>query len=231
MNLLHLRATGRTTRMIEHAKQLDREGRAVYILADNTREVHRIEILLGREKGGIKVETPETVGNLDWTTMRLRNGHPNHVVLVDNHTIEDRFSRVIQMLHAYDVPTSAAIKREFKAQRKALKKSKDAMLLYTRSFSTGFPSSNVIVQAQNEALAAIEKVQPNKKAGEAPPRVRRLARNMVRPREKGKSLPALVRREVGKRVLRNWREAFEAAGREHGKTDEGSSTAKYANKT
>jgi hypothetical protein len=44
----HLRQTGRTTRMLEHAKNLDEEGRAVYVIADNLRDARRFEIILGQ---------------------------------------------------------------------------------------------------------------------------------------------------------------------------------------
>lgn len=99
-----LRQTGRTTRMLEHAKKLSSEGRAVYVVADNQREVQRLTIELGEGKHGIKVETPESLGNLDWKTMTLRGAHPNCVVLCDHHTIEDRFGAIVRMLHAYDAP-------------------------------------------------------------------------------------------------------------------------------
>ena len=99
-----LRATGRTTRMLEHAKKLAREGRAVYVIADNTRDARRLQMLCGEPTLGIKFETPPTIGNLDWEHMQLRGAHPNCVVLVDHYAIEDRFARVLAMLHAYDEP-------------------------------------------------------------------------------------------------------------------------------
>ena len=96
------RASGRTTRMLAHAKKLRAEGRAVYVLADNQREVNRLTIQLGADNHGIKVETPESLGNLDWQRMTLKGAHPNCVVLVDHHAIEDRFGEILRMLHAYD---------------------------------------------------------------------------------------------------------------------------------
>jgi hypothetical protein len=99
-----LRGTGRTTRMLEHAKKLARAGRAVYVIADNTRDMRRLEILCGEPNLGIKFETHDSPGNLVWEEMRLRGTHPNCVVLVDHHAIEDRFARVLEMLHAYDEP-------------------------------------------------------------------------------------------------------------------------------
>ena len=88
--------------MLAHAKELSTEGRAVYIVADNRRDAQKIEILLGDGDHGVKVETPESLGGLDWSNLTLRGAHPNCVVLVDHHTIEDKFSAVLKMLHNYD---------------------------------------------------------------------------------------------------------------------------------
>lgn len=99
-----MRNTGRTTRMLKHAKQLAAEGRAVYIVVDNSRERNRLFLELGKDNKGIDIETPETLGNLDWQTMTLRGAHPNCIVLADHHAIEDRFGAIVSMLHAYDAP-------------------------------------------------------------------------------------------------------------------------------
>ena len=103
-----LRRTGRTTRMLEHAKQLALAGRAVYVVADNERDSRRMEIecfKTGEPNLGIKFEVPGSLGNFVWEEMRLRGAHPNCVVLVDHHAIEDKFARALEMLHAYDEPT------------------------------------------------------------------------------------------------------------------------------
>lgn len=99
-----LRRTGRTTRMLEHAKKLAREGRAVYVIADNAMDMRRLEAECNEPSLGIKFETPHSPGNFDWETMRLIGAHPNCVVLVDHHAIEDRYARILEMLHAYDLP-------------------------------------------------------------------------------------------------------------------------------
>ncbi len=104
--LQKLRGMGRTTRLLEHAKKLAREGRAVYVIADNTRDMRRLEILCGEPSLGIKFETPRSLGNFDWEQMRLLGAHPNCVVLVDHHAIEDRFARVLEMLHSCDEPST-----------------------------------------------------------------------------------------------------------------------------
>lgn len=102
--LAHLRRTGRTTRMLNYAKKLAAEGRAVYIIADNTSDARRMEIELGDGDHGIKAETPETLSNFDLVTCRLLGAHPNCVILVDHHVIEDRFRPILEMLHAFDRP-------------------------------------------------------------------------------------------------------------------------------
>lgn len=101
-----LRHTGRTTRMLAHAKKLALEDhRAVYVIADNDRDRRRLEMECfqhGEPNLGIKFETPETLLDFSFKTMTIPNAHPNCVFLVDHRTIEDRFARVLKMLHAYD---------------------------------------------------------------------------------------------------------------------------------
>lgn len=94
--------TGRTTRMIEEARRLAGEGRAVYVVVDPPSE-DRIKKLTSSPRMGIKVETTiRGLGNFDWETMSLRNAHPNCVVLVDHYVIEQRFGAMLDMLHRFD---------------------------------------------------------------------------------------------------------------------------------
>ena len=97
------RQTGRTTRMLEHARELSDHRRAVYVVAANERHAAQLRKQLGDEPHGIKVETEDSLGNLDWQTMTMRNAHPNCVLLVDHYVIESHFGRVIEMLTRYDV--------------------------------------------------------------------------------------------------------------------------------
>lgn len=104
--LRKLAKTGRTTRMLEHAKKLAREGRTVYVIADNTRDMHQMEITCGEPKLGIKFMSVTSVpGYFDWERMRAVGMKEGAIVLVDHHAIEDKFSKVLEMLHAYDSPT------------------------------------------------------------------------------------------------------------------------------
>lgn len=96
------RATGRTTRMLQRAKQLEEQGRAVYIVCANQSEKLRLERELV-DYPSIKLETFDSLGpHLDLETLRLRRGHPNCVVLVDHHAIESRFAALLEELGRYD---------------------------------------------------------------------------------------------------------------------------------
>jgi len=99
--------------MLKHAVNLARAGRAVYVIADNKRDAERLTNLLhemippgvhGPRILGIKVETPDTIGDFNWDSMRTPTAHPNCVFLVDHHAIEDRYAKLLEMLHAYDKP-------------------------------------------------------------------------------------------------------------------------------
>lgn len=96
------RQTGRTTRMLEHARELSKQRRAVYIVAANEQHADMLRRELGDEPHGIEVETEESIGNLDWQTMTMRGAHPNCVLLVDHYAIESRFGRMLEMLTRYD---------------------------------------------------------------------------------------------------------------------------------
>jgi hypothetical protein len=99
-----LRQTGRTTRMLDEAKKLAKDGRAVYVVADSKQQAYYIRKMAGEdgEKLGIKFESIGGLSNFDWDTMRTRGSHPNCVFLLDHFVIEARFSPIIEALHRYD---------------------------------------------------------------------------------------------------------------------------------
>lgn len=107
-NLLFPIQSGRTTRMLEEAIRLASEGRAVYLVFPTLQRCESVKRgkmreLTGRERTpGIKFETPETLTNIDWHTMTLARAHPNCVLLVDHHVIEQRFAAMLKMLHRFD---------------------------------------------------------------------------------------------------------------------------------
>lgn len=100
----HLRATGRTTRMIEKAKELENEGYAVYVLTAT--HAHAGDLLKRLPKNtSIKVENSASVGGLDrldWGRMLMPGMHPNCRVLVDHYAIERYIDPMMEELHRYD---------------------------------------------------------------------------------------------------------------------------------
>ena len=101
-----LRGSGRTTRMLEHAAELAKEGRAVYVVLAS--EGHRkivekmFKSMHGEDTLGVKFEVADMLPELDWNTLTFRGAHPNTVVLVDHFVIERRYSHILDMLHRYD---------------------------------------------------------------------------------------------------------------------------------
>lgn len=101
------RATGRTTRLLRHAIALEKAGHEVVVVADNTMDEHRLRLDLCRlgvdpHNTRIEVATAGRLGpSLDWLTMSVW-GRPQAIVLADHHAIEDHFSVLLDMLHAYD---------------------------------------------------------------------------------------------------------------------------------
>lgn len=89
--------------MVQKAMGLNQSGKAVYIIAANLAEQHRIENLLPEHlRNQIKVETPDAPGNFSWEHMMLIGAHPNCAVLADHFAIECRFAAMLKELHAYD---------------------------------------------------------------------------------------------------------------------------------
>jgi hypothetical protein len=122
------RGTGRTTRMLQEAIREAREGKRVFILADNY--VHSktlFNILIGLRQGEpwfvapfhfrVNVSDPSgqdmdgsitvtTPGQIDfhWDLMRAFTFGPEAVYMVDHFTIESRVNNLLSMLHRWDQP-------------------------------------------------------------------------------------------------------------------------------
>lgn len=97
--LISNRQTGRTTRMLEEARQLSDEGRAVYIMAASSRHANQLResfiSLFGEGPvRGIKFEYPGSTGNFDWSTLRLTSAHPNCVVVADHYAAEQEVAEL-----------------------------------------------------------------------------------------------------------------------------------------
>jgi molybdopterin-guanine dinucleotide biosynthesis protein len=104
------RQTGRTTRMIAHAKALKDAGERVVIIAATRADAWRIEKALGLYNLGsepIVVRTPQTA-QLCFESMTVNPAfdriHPRRkaIVLVDHFAIESYLTKAIAMMHAYD---------------------------------------------------------------------------------------------------------------------------------
>lgn len=103
---LGLRGTGRTTRMIEYAILQAKNGRAVYVLAATESHANYLRRTAGEKASllGVKFGTSESFGNVDWQNMKLKNAHPNCVLIADHYAIESKFRVMLNMLHKYDTP-------------------------------------------------------------------------------------------------------------------------------
>lgn len=98
-----LRGSGRTSRMVEHARKLAADGKRVVIVADNLGHSYQIRIdhqLMTSEH--IQVKAFSQLRDFDWEHMTRRGDAQDVVYLVDHHAIEDRFATVIEMLHRFD---------------------------------------------------------------------------------------------------------------------------------
>jgi hypothetical protein len=98
-----MRQAGRTTRMIKDAIDKTKQGKEVYVLAANTRQLHTLERIACEQikQHKIKFRTVESIRGFDWQTMSIL-GVEDSVVFVDHFAIETTFSRVLEMLHRYD---------------------------------------------------------------------------------------------------------------------------------
>lgn len=99
-----MRRAGRTTRMLADAIEKAKSGRAVYVVCATEDHRRHLQNINGAEAlaVGVKFETAETLGNLNWETMTLEGAHPNCLVIADHYAIEARFAKMLDMLHVYD---------------------------------------------------------------------------------------------------------------------------------
>lgn len=95
-----LRATGRTTRLIEEAKRLQQQGKPVVVVVATGQQVNEVRIKTGDTVRVVHSQSPEW----DWNEMRLY-GHPLEIeYLIDHYAIEKKYSKVLQALHRFDPP-------------------------------------------------------------------------------------------------------------------------------
>ena len=91
-------ATGRTTRMIEYAKEKAAEGRAVYVvfMGRNQCEYWRQQV---DEKLGIKFEVINSLKHFDWDRLRTPGAWPNCLFLVDHYVSYGRIHEMREEIH------------------------------------------------------------------------------------------------------------------------------------
>lgn len=97
------RGSGKTTRMLETAKRLADEGRAVYLVFPSIDQAIHIRKVLS-DYPSIKVETINSLTNLNWESMTLKGAFPNCVVLVDPSVIDFKFNNLLDMYFRFDPP-------------------------------------------------------------------------------------------------------------------------------
>ena len=98
------RRSGRTTRMMEEAKRLDAEGKAVYVVFSTPAECdHWRDFVKGT---GIKLETSGSIGReriVEDVIIkgRLRGQYPNVVTLVDHQCVLHILQRYQPLISAF----------------------------------------------------------------------------------------------------------------------------------
>lgn len=101
------RRTGRTTRMLQYAEKLAKEGKAVYVVCNTVSSANNYKSSFGAAKAqqlGIKFESISNMENsIDWKQMKLINAHENCKLLVDHWVIEQHFGSMLDLLHRFDV--------------------------------------------------------------------------------------------------------------------------------
>ena len=100
------RRTGRTTRMLEEAVRQAKAGRAVYVvMTRGMQQMYKRNPLY--EKLGIRLEVLAGL-NIEWSpVLRLRGAHPNVLLLVDHHVIEQEFGGILRAWTQFDKGTPA----------------------------------------------------------------------------------------------------------------------------
>ena len=103
----HLKQTGRTTRMLDQAVALAKQGRAVYVVAPSRQHVPQWEDMLLDALIRGSVPQPSCLGikieagvppQFDWDKMRVPGAHPNSVWLLDHFVAEREITHITQKI-------------------------------------------------------------------------------------------------------------------------------------
>lgn len=103
------RTTGRTTRMLEKAKELSAQGKMVFILVSSDYDLLRMREKLGAECPAT-IELLETA-NLNVFTLKKRGLHYNHTVLIDHEAIRANYLCLLEEYFSYNEVTRAVWKK------------------------------------------------------------------------------------------------------------------------
>lgn len=115
------KGTGRTTRMLKEAIDLAGQGRTVFVIATDERHAETMMRMafdmldndwaanftpltmryMPLPNSFIQFGTPERLG-FHWDLMRAKVYGPNAIFLVDHHTIESRWPRLLEMWRRWD---------------------------------------------------------------------------------------------------------------------------------
>jgi hypothetical protein len=95
-----LRATGRTTRLIEEAKRLQQQGKPVVVVVATAHQVNEVRIKTGDTIPVVHSQSSEW----DWNEMRQYGRPLETEYLIDHYAIEKKYSKVLQALHRFDPP-------------------------------------------------------------------------------------------------------------------------------
>ncbi|MFV0408826.1 MAG: hypothetical protein ACK5LJ_03735 [Paracoccus sp. (in: a-proteobacteria)] len=108
---LNARKSGRTSKMIEEAIELQNQGRAIYILCtqESIQYIEELAHKICSTKNielpqSIKFETIQSIGRetIDWKNCSLYGAHPNCRLLIDHYVWEKEFGWAINGFHKYD---------------------------------------------------------------------------------------------------------------------------------
>lgn len=107
-----LRATGRTTRMLERAVELAKKGNRVCVVVANSsqvpivfKEIENLDENFMRRQ----IIVRSVSDSFDWNIYRFPSEHPSVIHLVDHYAIESRYAGLISMLHAFDPPAVVVV--------------------------------------------------------------------------------------------------------------------------
>jgi len=105
------RQTGRTTRMVELAEQLAKQGRAVYILCGSVKDASWLQRRIDDQSPGFGIKCERVPKVFDWQSMTIPGAHSDCVFLVEHWAIEQHFEGLLKMWCAFDRPEVGNVER------------------------------------------------------------------------------------------------------------------------